>query len=144
MPTFEKTIATTIAVMMYSMALCFKRLDYIELIAHFGGLTVSESLNDNFLFFIAGNVQHYEIIDCLKHDLIPTVVDKEAILEMSNAIKSTENKCYENGESQVGLVDIKVDTGMSRNGCQAHELQGLITVRELWHKNRRRNELREI
>ena len=58
------------------------------------------------------------------------MVDKEAILEMSNAIKSIENKRYENGEFQVGLVDIKVDTGMSRNGCQAHELQGLVTVRD--------------
>ena len=95
-------------------------------------------MNENSLlqyqFFIAGNVQHYEIIDCLKHDLIPTVVDKEAILEMSNAIKSTENKGYENGESQVGLVDVKVDTGMSRNGCQAHELQGLVTASESWCK----------
>ena len=102
------------------------------------GVTVFEVLNENSLlqyqFFIAGNVQHYEINDCLKHGLIPTVVDKEAILEMSNAIKSTENKGCENGEFQAGLVDIKVDTGMSRNGCQAHELQSLVTVRELWNK----------
>ena len=95
---------------------------------------MNENSSLQYQFFIAGNVQHYEIIDCLKYDLIPTVVDKEAILEMSNTIKSTENKGCENGESQAGLVDIKVDTGMSRNGCQAHELQGLVTVRELWHK----------
>ena len=82
-----------------------------------------------FCLTILGNVQHYEVADCLKYNLIPTLVDKEAILEMSKAMKSADNKTDQNGVSQVGLVDIKVDTGMSRNGCQADEVHDLVTVR---------------
>ena len=70
------------------------------------------------------------MMGCVKYGLIPTVVDKEAILEMAKAVKSSpENSCAKSVESQVGKISIKVDTGMSRNGCQPSELNDLVMVR---------------
>ena len=39
-----------------------------------------------------------------------------------------ENGFTENNESHVGNVNIKVDTGMSRNGCQPSDLNDLVMV----------------
>ncbi len=71
---------------------------------------------------------------CLKYDLIPTVADKDAILGMKKAMEdhsNTEETLNHNGLercSGVGTVHIKVDSGMSRNGCQTDELDELVQV----------------
>ncbi len=104
-------------------------------------------------------MQNFEMAACLEHNLIPTVTEETAIYGMAQAIQksmaNTEKHNSHTGNSHVaaedgktsngtqcesrlpGTVHIKLDSGMSRNGCQPEELHNLIKVRPYQDKNQK-------
>lgn len=99
---------------------------------------------------VFGNVQAWEMASCVKYNLIPSVSSAEAIQGMAHALNDVlssqvhqEKDIMLNGHPKdtingkgtrhtqdppIGSVHIKVDTGLSRNGCQPHELPALIRL----------------
>ncbi|XP_041364946.1 alanine racemase-like [Gigantopelta aegis] len=73
-----------------------------------------------------GNAVEEDIQQQMTHNLIPTVANVEFLNAWARAKTEMNN---ENGDA-VRPVVIKVDTGMSRNGCQPKELQTLLKVCE--------------
>ncbi len=79
------------------------------------------------------------MVHCLAHHLIPTVASSRAVEGMALAISNNNNKSSPakhintkpklDEEPPDGAVHIKVDSGMSRNGCQPGDLPDLVKVR---------------
>jgi alanine racemase len=124
----------------------------------------------NGIIHILGNVQSWEMSQCVRYRLVPTVASVAAIRGMAAALAAhrdlpssamsspsycsaaddecqsarsgheTDKHCEHtdretvSGDSRrrrhccapVGTIHIKVDTGMSRNGCQPDELSTLV------------------
>ncbi len=87
---------------------------------------------------IAGNVQDWEMEQCLQHQLIPTVASSSAVGGMALALAESKNMTngYTNTKTKPkldenppeGAVHIKIDSGMCRNGCQPGDVPGLVKV----------------
>ena len=76
------------------------------------------------MFKIVGNAQNIEIENCLKYNLIPTISSKDATEGILQHVKQASI----DGIVKSLVVHIKVDTGLSRYGCQPEELPELMKV----------------
>ena len=76
----------------------------------------------------------------LKYDIIPAVSTPEAIEALADVVKEQNNITHASikegslelefeNNPLMGKVHVALDTGMNRNGCQPHELVGLIEVK---------------
>lgn len=80
---------------------------------------------------IFGNACEEEIPDLLEYDLTPTAGSTEFLTAWIAQIRQNREHCPGNilspfEEEDYGSVVIKVDTGMSRNGCQPEELDSIM------------------
>ena len=76
---------------------------------------------------VFGNVLEWEMGACVQHSLIPTVCSTEAVDGMAEALREhTPDAVSQVEKLPVGCVHIKIDSGMSRNGCQPSDLAALV------------------
>jgi len=89
---------------------------------------------------LMGNVHASEMQICMENSIIPTVSCREAIHGMAQAINNAALSAHkslgntialeEETAPPAGTIHIKIDTGMSRNGCQPDELDDLVELCE--------------
>lgn len=77
----------------------------------------------------------YEAKDCIEYNLIPTISRPCVIRELGKV--RDEIKCnpemwsnlIKRGDNiKPGSINIKIDSGMSRNGCQPSEFDDLLRI----------------
>lgn len=75
------------------------------------------------------NIQSWEVTQCLEYKLLATVGCKNTIINYASALQRyRQNKCSRFDNDCFNCVNIKVDTGLSRYGCQPDELKTLVQL----------------
>lgn len=77
----------------------------------------------------------FEAKDCIEYNFIPTVSRPSVIREIGKARDELKffpekwlNSIKQGNDIEPGSINIKIDSGMSRNGCQPSEFQDLLKI----------------
>ncbi|CAD5116966.1 DgyrCDS5804 [Dimorphilus gyrociliatus] len=84
---------------------------------------------------VFGNLYESEALPCIEHNLIPTANSPnviEAIGKARDELKSHPGKWLnlikQGNDIEPGTINIKIDTGMSRNGCSPKDFATLLKI----------------